>query len=82
MELRGADGSCQGYPIVTLPAGISDVTGMPFGLGLMQTAWGEPELIKWSSAIEDLQFASLTKYKRTQPKWHHYQTKNIPVING
>lgn len=27
-----------GYPMITVPAGVSSRTGMPFGLGLMQTA--------------------------------------------
>ncbi|KAK6088059.1 amidase [Seiridium cupressi] len=68
-----------GYPMITLPAGIFSATGMPFGLAIMQTAWAEAELIKWGSAIEDLQLKSGTQYKRTLPKWHNYLAKNIPV---
>ncbi|KAF8243077.1 glutamyl-tRNA amidotransferase subunit A [Wilcoxina mikolae CBS 423.85] len=70
-----------GYPVVTLPAGTSESTGMPFGLALMQKAWEEPELVKWASAIEDLQLSSDTPYKRTLPRWYEYRTKNIPVLN-
>lgn len=70
-----------GYPVLTIPAGVHSNTGMPFGLALMQTAWREDALVKWASAIEDLQFASGTKYKRTLPKWHGYLERNIPVNN-
>ena len=70
-----------GYPMITLPAGVHSDTGMPFGLALMQTAWREDALVKWASAIEDLQFASGTLHKRTLPKWHGYLQRNIPVLN-
>ncbi|KAG9243091.1 amidase signature domain-containing protein [Calycina marina] len=70
-----------GYPMITLPAGISPDTGMPFGLALMGTAWSESNLVKYASAIEDLQFASETKYKRTLPMWHDYRSKTIPIRN-
>lgn len=65
--------------MVTLPAGIGAATGMPFGLALMNTAWSESTLVKYASAIEDLQRSSKTKYKRTLPLWHGYKEKNIPV---
>lgn len=70
-----------GYPMITVPAGVHSSTGMPFGLALMQTAWREDALVKWASAIEDLQFASGTPYKRTLPKWYGYLERNIPVVN-
>ncbi|KAI1488254.1 amidase [Biscogniauxia mediterranea] len=69
-----------GYPMITLPAGIQPSTGMPFGLGIMQTAWAEAELVKWGSAIEDLQLSSGTPYKRTLPQWHGYLQRNVPVF--
>ncbi|KAI1504359.1 amidase [Biscogniauxia marginata] len=69
-----------GYPMITLPAGVQSSTGMPFGLGIMQTAWAEAELVKWGSAIEDLQLTSGTPYKRTLPQWHGYLQRNIPVV--
>ncbi|KAG7005245.1 hypothetical protein G7Y79_00021g051120 [Physcia stellaris] len=70
-----------GYPMITLPAGVSPTTGMPFGLALMNTAWSEPTLIRYASAIEDLQ-ASLGKtYGRTRPKWYGWRQRNIPVLN-
>jgi len=70
-----------GYPMITLPAGVNSDTGMPFGLALMQTAFAEDKLVKWASAIEDLQFSSGTGNKRTLPKWYGYLEKNIPVLN-
>ncbi|KAK7441120.1 glutamyl-tRNA(Gln) amidotransferase subunit A [Colletotrichum acutatum] len=33
-----------GYPMITIPAGVYSDTGMPFGLGIMQTAFAEKEL--------------------------------------
>lgn len=70
-----------GYPMITLPAGVSSITGMPFGLAIMQTAFAEAELVKWASAIEDLQFASGTPHKRSLPRWYGYLERNIPVLN-
>lgn len=71
-----------GYPVITIPAGVHSESHMPFGLALMQTAWREDSLVKWASAIEDLQHASGTPYKRTLPKWYGYLERNIPVINA
>jgi amidase len=70
-----------GYPMITLPAGINPDTGMPFGLALMGTAWSESTLVRYASAIEDLQVSSGTKYKRTSPKYFGYREKNVPVNN-
>lgn len=69
-----------GYPMITLPAGVHSDTGMPFGLALMGTAWSESVLVKYASAIEDLQLGSGTKLKRTSPKWYSYLEKNVPVV--
>ncbi|KAJ9218476.1 hypothetical protein DTO027B5_9145 [Paecilomyces variotii] len=71
-----------GYPLITIPAGITTESGMPFGLAIMNTAWSEPALIKFASAIEDLQRHSGTKYKRSQATWRGYMRRNIPVINA
>lgn len=69
-----------GYPVVTVPAGVNAASGMPFGLSLMGTAWSEATLIKYASAIEDLQLTTRSnKYKRTQPTWLNYLQRNIPV---
>lgn len=69
-----------GYPMVTIPAGVHSDTQMPFGLAIMQTAWAEAEMIKWASAIEDLQLTTEGfAYKRTLPKWESYLIRNIPI---
>jgi amidase len=70
-----------GYPMITLPASVRSETGMPFGLAIMQTAFAEVELVKWASAIEDLQLTSGTSIKRKLPRWYGYLERNIPVIN-
>ncbi|KAI3545284.1 amidase [Colletotrichum abscissum] len=70
-----------GYPMITLPAGVRSSTGMGFGLAIMQTAYGEAELVKWESAIEDLQLTTEgNPYKRTLPNWYEYLTRNVPVF--
>ncbi|KAK1516624.1 amidase [Colletotrichum paranaense] len=70
-----------GYPMITLPAGVRSSTGMGFGLAIMQTAYGEAELVKWGSAIEDLQLTTEgNPYKRTLPNWYEYLTRNVPVF--
>ncbi|UNI17961.1 Amidase [Purpureocillium takamizusanense] len=68
-----------GYPLVTIPAGIHSDSGMGFGLGIMQTAWAEAELVRWASAIEHLQHTSGTPHKRTRPTWRGYLVRNLPV---
>lgn len=70
-----------GYPMITLPAGTHSSTGMPFGLALMGTAWSEAQLVKWASAIEDLQLTSMTEAKRKLPNWYEYLQRNVPVLN-
>ncbi|KAH7406756.1 glutamyl-tRNA amidotransferase subunit A [Phaeosphaeria sp. MPI-PUGE-AT-0046c] len=70
-----------GYPMITLPSGVHSDSHMPFGLGLIGTAWSEESLIKWASAIEDLQLSTEGARKRTLPTWHGYLERNIPVLN-
>jgi amidase len=70
-----------GYPMITLPAGVHSDTGMPFGLALMGTAWSEGCLLKWASAIEDVQLTTRGSLKRTAPKWHGHLERNVPVRN-
>lgn len=71
-----------GYPMITVPAGVNDESGMPFGLAIMNTAWSEPALIRYASAIEDLQVRSGTRYRRSLPTWRGYLERNLPVINA
>ena len=68
--------------MITVPAGTNSESGMPFGLALMQTAWAEDKLVKWASAIEDLQVSSGTPFKRTLPRWLGYLERNVPVLNA
>ncbi|KAL8736545.1 MAG: hypothetical protein Q9181_002394 [Wetmoreana brouardii] len=68
-----------GYPVITLPAYVHSLSGMPFGLALMGTAFSEGTLIRYASAIEDLQVKSGSKYRRTSPTWLGYRERNIPV---
>lgn len=70
-----------GYPMITVPAGVSPSNGMPFGLALMGTAWSEANLVRYASAIEDLQMSIPgLKQKRTSPLWYDYKAKNVPII--
>lgn len=69
-----------GYPMITVPAGVHAETEMPFGLAVMHTAWAEAEMIKWASAIEDLQLTTEGyAYKRTLPTWGSYLVRNVPI---
>ncbi|RAL13925.1 amidase family protein [Aspergillus homomorphus CBS 101889] len=68
-----------GYPVVTVPAGINKESHMPYGLALFGTAYSEATLIKYASAIEDLQQSSQTPWKRSLPTWSGYLERNIPV---
>lgn len=72
-----------GYPMLTIPAGTHSTTGMPFGLAFMQTAWGEAELVKWGSAVEDLILSQGGEggFGRRLPRWYSYLEKNLPVLN-
>ena len=68
--------------MITLPAGVNEESHMPFGLALMGSAWSEATLVRYASAIEDLQLRSDTIHKRSQPRWHGIGENNIPVINA
>lgn len=64
-----------GYPMITIPVGVDDV-GVPFGLGIIQTAWKEKSLIRYGSAIEDL------VHRRHQPTFLNVGTENYPYIGS
>ncbi|PFH59831.1 hypothetical protein XA68_11849 [Ophiocordyceps unilateralis] len=66
-----------GYPMMTLPIGVHEESGMGIGLGLMQSAWQEYELVRWSSAIEDL--LKSRGYRRDLPKWLGHDQRKIPL---
>lgn len=42
-----------GYPMITIPVRVND-NRMPFGMGIVQSAWKENKLVRYGSAIEDL----------------------------
>lgn len=71
-----------GYPVITVPAGVNKESGLPFGLAIMNTAFSEAKLIRYASAIEDLQMRSGTIYRRSLPRWRGYLERNLPVINA
>ncbi|KAJ0417486.1 amidase signature domain-containing protein [Aspergillus carlsbadensis] len=68
-----------GYPAITIPAGTSDKSGMPYGLAILGTAFSEARLVRWASAIEDLQRGSGTKLWRSLPQWRGFAGRNVPV---
>lgn len=68
-----------GYPAITVPAGTSQESGMPYGLAILNTAFSEAALVKWASAIEDLQKSTGTKWQRSLPEWRGYLVRNLPV---
>jgi amidase len=72
------------YPVITVPAGYHDKEGdrgMPYGLAIMQTMWGEEELVRWGSAIEDLvrSEGGSIGVGRQRPRWLAYRERNLPV---
>ena len=70
-----------GYPVITIPASVHSLSGMPFGFALIGTAFSEATLVKYASAIEDLMVRSGSPYQRsrTPPSWDGYLTREIPV---
>jgi len=51
-----------------------NTTGVPFGLGIIQTAWKEDCLIKYSSAIEDLIAG------RIKPQFRNIHARNYMYV--
>ncbi|KAK4540018.1 hypothetical protein LTR36_009834 [Oleoguttula mirabilis] len=71
-----------GYPVITIPAYVHSLSGMPFGFAFMGTAFSEATLIKYASATEHLLASSGSKYQRkhTPPQWEGYLERVIPTV--
>jgi len=63
-----------GYPMITVPVGVNDI-GVPFGMGIIQTAWKEHLLVRYGSAIENLVVGG-----RRQPKFLNLNADNYTYI--
>lgn len=68
--------------MVTIPLGMHSESHMPFGLGLMNTAFSESTLIKWASAIEDELQDPYSRLESPKPGWYGYLNRNLPVTNA
>ncbi len=64
-----------GYPMITVPVGVNDA-GVPFGIGIIQTAWKEHLLVKYGSAIESLVGG------RKQPQFLNLEADNFTYIGS
>jgi len=70
-----------GYPVVTIPAYVHSLSGMPYGFSFMGTAFSEAKLVKYASAVEDLLKSTNSKYQRknTPPSWDGYLERVVPT---
>lgn len=64
------------YPIICVPIGLDD-NGMPVSISIQHSAWREAELVKWSSAIEDMW--NQKRGWRDTPTLRNLTAKNIPI---
>ncbi|KAI1148039.1 amidase signature domain-containing protein [Nemania diffusa] len=64
-----------GYPMMTIPVGVGD-NGVPFGMGIIQTAWKENKLIQYGSAIEDL------VRHRHRPTFLNFDAQNYTYVGS
>ena len=62
-----------GYPIITIPVG-ENSEGVPFGIGIIQTAFQEEMLVRYGSAVEDL------AGPRTRPRFMNLEADNYTYI--
>ena len=62
-----------GYPMIAVPVDVDDL-GIPFGIAIMQTAFGEGKLIRYGSAIEDLCRG------RKLPRFLNFHAENYPYV--
>lgn len=61
-----------GYPMVTVPIGLNS-RSVPVGISLIGTAWSEPTLVRYGSAIDDLIRG------RQKPQFINWWSKAVPV---
>lgn len=61
-----------GYPMVTVPVGYN-AHSVPVGVSLIGTAWSEPMLVKFGSAIDDLVRG------RKKPAFEQWWSRRLPV---
>jgi amidase len=59
--------------MITVPVGINDI-GVPFGIGIIQTAFKEHLLVRYGSAVEDL------VGRRTVPRFLNLEANNYPYV--
>ncbi|TGJ87847.1 hypothetical protein E0Z10_g940 [Xylaria hypoxylon] len=64
-----------GYPMITIPVGVND-NGVPFGMGIIQTAWKENKLVRYGSAIEDL------VHHRQRPTFLNFNADNYMYVGN
>ena len=64
-----------GYPMITVPVGVNDI-GVPFGMGIIQTAWKDSMLVRYGSAIEDL------VRHRSKPTFLNFDADNYPYVGN
>jgi len=64
-----------GYPMITVPVSINNI-GVPFGIGIIQTAFKEHLLVRYGSAIEDL------VGRRMRPRFLNLEADNYPYIGA
>ncbi|PMD51277.1 amidase family protein [Hyaloscypha bicolor E] len=62
-----------GYPMITVPVGINNI-GVPFGIGIIQTAFNEHLLVRYGSAIEDLVGRQMV------PRFLNLEADNHPYV--
>ena len=70
-----------GYPVVCVPVGVDDADGIPVSISLQHTAWREPELVRWASALEDLWNNRRGRAGgwRPTPGFANFRAKNVPL---
>ena len=74
MIVENAQGSKKDRKIANYASLLLNTQGVPFGLGIIQTAGKEDRLIKYGSAIEDLIKG------RTEPLFRNVHARNYMYI--